>query len=207
MSGLPRRPWTGSGAFYRKSRIRHPSSAKRREEPRSRTGSGADGSVNRVAQGLARLEGHGVAGLDLHRLAGLRVLAGAGATMTLDEGAEAHQGNAVLAVQRGRDFVEDGVEHAIRLLFGEVSLLRDGGCEFGFAHKCLFDGLLFLFPVLFNPEQRPRRRNSSALRQTAGEWHAARADASLRPANFHPFAVENAVPARIKAKAPATRGS
>src|SRR5690606_19748959 len=127
--------------------------------------------------------------------------------MTLDEGAEAHQGNAVLAVQRASDFVEDGVEHAIRLLFGEVSLLRDGGCEFGFAHKCLFDGLLFLFPVLFNPEQRPRRRNSSALRQTAGEWHAARADASLRPANFHPFAVENAVPARIKAKAPATRGS
>jgi hypothetical protein len=64
--------------------------------------------VDAVFERLARLERNGIAGLDLHRLAGLRVFAGAGAAVALQEGAEAHQGDAVLAVQGAGDFFEHG---------------------------------------------------------------------------------------------------
>ena len=83
--------------------------------------------VDAVFERLARFERNGVAGLDLHRLTGLRVLAGAGAAMALQEGAEANQGDAVLAVQGAGDFFENGVEDAVGLFFGEIRFFSDGG--------------------------------------------------------------------------------
>jgi hypothetical protein len=60
----------------------------------------------------------------------LRVFAGAGATVALQEGAEANQGDAVLAVQGAGDFFENGVKDAVCLFFGEIRFFSDGGCEF-----------------------------------------------------------------------------
>ena len=73
--------------------------------------------VNSVFQRFTRFECNGIARLDFHRLTGLRVFAGAGATMALQEGAEANQGDAVLAVQGAGDFFENGVEDAVGLFF------------------------------------------------------------------------------------------
>ena len=73
--------------------------------------------VNGVFKRFTRLECNGIARLDFHRLTGLRVFAGAGATMALQEGAEANQGDAVLAVQGAGDFFENGVEDAVGLFF------------------------------------------------------------------------------------------
>ena len=90
--------------------------------------------VDAVFERLARLECYGVAGLDFHRLTGLRVLAGTGAAVALQEGAEAHQGDAVLAMQGAGDFFENGVEDAVSLFFGEVCFFSYGGCEIWFTH-------------------------------------------------------------------------
>src|SRR5690606_34110799 len=129
-------------------------------------GSGPCRLVHRIAQGLARLEGHGVAGFDLDRGAGLRVLAGTGTAMALEEGTEANQGNAVLAVQRTGDFFEYGVEYAIGLILGQISLLGNCRSEFRFAHRCLFDGLLLLCPCC------PSRTAPKAPQQlcAAADW-------------------------------------
>src|SRR5690606_11215327 len=92
-------------------------------------------------------EGDGIAGLDLDRLTGLRVLPGAGPTVALHEGAEAHQRHAVLAVQGTRDFVQDGVEYTIRLILGQISFFRDRSGKFRFTHKeSLFDIFCFCLP-------------------------------------------------------------
>ena len=88
--------------------------------------------VDAVFERLARFERYGVAGLDFHWLAGLRVFAGAGAAVALQEGAEADQGDAVLAVQGAGDFFKDGVEDAVGLFFGEIGFFSDGGCEIWF---------------------------------------------------------------------------
>ncbi|VVN61217.1 hypothetical protein PS687_04008 [Pseudomonas fluorescens] len=81
-------------------------------------------SVNGIFQRFTRFERNGVARLDFHRLAGLRVFAGAGAAVALQEGAEANQGDAVLAVQGAGDFFENGVEDAVDLFFGEIRFFR-----------------------------------------------------------------------------------
>jgi len=73
--------------------------------------------VDAVFERLARLERNGITGLDFHRLTGLWVFAGAGAAVALQEGAEANQGDAVLAVQGAGDFFENGVEDAVGLFF------------------------------------------------------------------------------------------
>lgn len=91
--------------------------------------------VNSVFQRFTRFERNGVARLDFHRLTGLWVFAGAGAAMALQEGAEANQGDAVLAVQGAGDFFENSVKDAVSLFFGEIRFFSDGGCEFWFTHK------------------------------------------------------------------------
>ena len=55
--------------------------------------------------------------------------------MSLYEGAEAHQGDTVLAVQCAGDFIQYGVEYTVGLIFGEIGLISDSGCEFRFAHR------------------------------------------------------------------------
>ena len=55
--------------------------------------------------------------------------------MALQEGAEADQRHAVLAVQGAGDFFEDGVEDAVGLFFSEIGFFSDGGCEFWFTPK------------------------------------------------------------------------
>ena len=90
--------------------------------------------VDAVFERLARLERNGIAGLDFHRLTGLRVFAGAGAAVALQEGAEANQGDAVLAVQGAGDFFENGVEDAVGLFFGEIRFFSDCSGEFWFTH-------------------------------------------------------------------------
>ena len=54
--------------------------------------------INAVFQRLAWLERNSVAGLDFDGLTSLRVFAGAGTAVALQEGTEAHQRDAVLAV-------------------------------------------------------------------------------------------------------------
>ena len=90
--------------------------------------------INAVFQRFAWLECNGVAGLDFHGLTGLRVFAGAGSAVALQEGAEAYQRHAVLAVQSAGDFFENGVKYAVGLLFGEICFFRDGGGELWFTH-------------------------------------------------------------------------
>ncbi|CAI8784381.1 hypothetical protein EMIT0P44_10170 [Pseudomonas sp. IT-P44] len=90
--------------------------------------------INAVFQRFAWLERNGVAGLDFDGLTGLRVFAGACAAVALQEGAEADQRHAVLAVQGAGDFFENGVENAVGLFFGEICFFRDGGGEFWFTH-------------------------------------------------------------------------
>ncbi|KTC42042.1 hypothetical protein AO260_16245 [Pseudomonas sp. ABAC21] len=68
-------------------------------------------------------------------LLALIYFASAGATVALQEGAEANQGDAVFTVQGAGDFFEDGVEHAVGLFFGEIRFFSDGGCEFWFTHR------------------------------------------------------------------------
>ena len=91
--------------------------------------------IDAVFKRLAWLERNGVARLDFYRLAGLRVFAGAGAAVALQEGAEADQGDAVLAMQRAGDFFKYGVEYAVGLFFGQVCFFCNSGCEFWFTHK------------------------------------------------------------------------
>jgi hypothetical protein len=68
-------------------------------------------------------------------LTGSPVCAGAGTAMALQEGAEAHQRDAILAMQSAGDFFENGVENAIGLFFGEICFFRDGSGEFWFTHE------------------------------------------------------------------------
>ncbi|MNI99255.1 hypothetical protein D3C73_1582800 [compost metagenome] len=65
----------------------------------------------------------------------MRVFAGAGTAVALQEGAEADQRYAVLAMQGAGDFFENGVKNATGLFFGEICFLRDGCGEFWFTHK------------------------------------------------------------------------
>jgi hypothetical protein len=97
-------------------------------------GSGRGLRINTVLQRLAWLERNRVAGLDFDWLTGLRIFAGAGAAVALQEGAEAYQRDAVLAVQSAGDFFEDGVEDAVGLLFGEICFFSDGCGEVWFTH-------------------------------------------------------------------------
>ncbi|MNT76763.1 hypothetical protein D3C72_2158090 [compost metagenome] len=78
--------------------------------------------------------------------------------MALQEGTEADQRHAVLAMQGASDFFEHGVEHAVSLLFGEIGLFRNGGGEFWFTHS---EASLTVFLLLCRAalqEQRPRHR-------------------------------------------------
>ncbi|MNT64155.1 hypothetical protein D3C72_2020290 [compost metagenome] len=64
----------------------------------------------------------------------MRVFAGAGAAVALQEGAEADQRHAVLAVQSAGDFFENGVEYAVGLFFGQICFFSDCSGEFWFTH-------------------------------------------------------------------------
>src|SRR5471032_3345528 len=90
--------------------------------------------INTVFQRFAWLERNVVAGLDFHWLTGLRVFAGAGTAVALQESTEAHERDAVLAVQSAGDFFENGVEYAVGLLFGEICFFCDCSGEFWFTH-------------------------------------------------------------------------